>query len=174
MKKRPLTASILIAMKLTIVQMALSVVFAGALYANRLEGQEILEKPVSVSVKNERISKIIALVTKQTGVKFLFSPEGIRTNRKLDCNVTDVKLRDFFEETLRPLNIGYKVLEDKILLYPYPSGGVLSPIDKVISGTVRNEKGEPVTNAFVPSIGSISQRKRPGGPLVPSSSPTTS
>ncbi len=155
MKKRPLTASILIAMKLTIVQMALSVAFAGTLYAGRLEGQDILERPVSMSVKNERISRIISLLTKQTGVKFLFSPEGIRTDRKLDCNVSDVKLRDFIDATLRPMNIGYKVLENKILLYSYPSGTpVLAPIEKIVYGTVRNEKGEPIGGASVTIKGS--------------------
>lgn len=161
MKKRRLVASILTAMKITIVQTALSLAFAASLYAHRAEGQDILERPVSFSVKNTPISKIISIVSKQTGSKFMFSPEGIRTDRKLDCQVTNKKLKDFFDEILKPLNISYKVFDEGILLYstgaPPPKTITVEnqdltdqrPQEKTINGTVVNGKGEPVANATV-------------------------
>lgn len=161
MKKRRLVASILTATKITIVQTALSLAFAASLYAHRAEGQDILDRQVSFSVKNTSISKIISIISKQTGSKFMFSPEGIRTDRKLDCQVTNKKLKDFFDEILKPLNIAYKVLDEGILLYstgvppPKTTSGENQdltgqrPLEKTINGTVVNEKGQPVANATV-------------------------
>lgn len=148
-------------MKITILQIALSAAFAASLYAGRARGQDILDRPVSLSVKNTKISKVIFMITKQTGVKFLFSPEGINADRKLDCHVADKKLKDFLDEILEPLHIGYKVLEKKVLLYASGSGKGKSgygnsrelPADasagKIISGTIVNEKEEPVSNASI-------------------------
>jgi len=168
MKKKQLIATTLLAMKILTIQITLLAIFTCSVYAHRVTAQTLLDKSFSISVKDAEISKVIHLIEKQTGVKFLYSPEGIQSTRKLDCIVKGETLKDFFADYLKTLNIGYKIIDEnkKILLYPFDEekGGVLivpenmeaylNP-EHIVSGTVENEMGSPVEGASVVIKGSV-------------------
>jgi TonB-linked SusC/RagA family outer membrane protein len=164
MKKKRLLALIFYAMRLTIVQIALTIAFTCTLYARELHAQEILNKQVSVSVEKIELSKVITKVQNQTGVKFIYSNNSIQADRIISVKIVNKTLVQFIDEILRPINIGYKVVEDKILLFPLPvrerlipaqSGGYLefSP-QRVISGKVLSSDGQPLQGASVTVKGS--------------------
>lgn len=161
MQKKRFIASLLLAMKITILQITLATVFACSVSASPALAQEALNKPVSLSVKEMAIIKVLSRIQKQTGAKFLFSPEGIQADRKISCSVNDKKLSDFIDEIFRPLHIGYKIVDDKILLFatgedrgandPADAGPAIPSVvmDRSISGTIKDEKGVPVANVSV-------------------------
>src|SRR5450432_4692536 len=109
MKKKQLVATILLAMRITILQLTMAIIFTCSLYATKTSGQEILDKKISISVENLEISKILSKVQKQTGVKFLYSPNTIQADRKISFSVVDKKLGEFINENIRPLSIDYRV-----------------------------------------------------------------
>lgn len=168
MKKKQLIAITLLAMKILTVQITLVVMLTCSVYANRAGAQVLLDKSFTLSVKGAEVSKVIHLIEKQTGVKFLYSPEGIQANRKLALKVNEEKLKDFFDEFLKPLKIGYKITDDNrnILLYPLDKdpevtvisvGGfymIITP-EHIVSGTVVNEKGVPIEGASIVAKGSV-------------------
>lgn len=157
--KKQFIASILLAMKITTIQIALATFFSFSVSAGELFGQAMLDKEISISVTDEKLSKIISKLQKQTGVTFLYSPEKIGSNRKITVNATGKKLGAFLNEILISHRIGHKVINDKIVLFPGSSEMVATSElettysnhkpDRIITGVVTNEKGEPVSNATI-------------------------
>jgi len=165
MKKKQLVATILLAMKLTIVQITLAFILCGSLYANETAGQEILNKKVSIAADNIEISKVLSKVQKQTGIKFLYSSNTIQASRKISFSVMDKKLGDFISEIIMPLSIGYKIVDEQILLFPENSrsendAGKISglgnmdvqlsnSVSTIVTGIITDDKGVPLAGATV-------------------------
>lgn len=164
MKKKHFSASILFAMRLTL-PIALPFIFTLSVYANKVDAQAFLNRPVSVSVKQAEVFKVISLIQDQTGVKFLYSPEAIQSMRKIDYTAVSKKLKNVIEELFKPLRIDYKVVDDKVLLYsssindrkpviPLPQQNIVGDEYKykyarVLTGTITGEKDEPLDNVSV-------------------------
>ena len=58
--RQQLVAVILFAMRFTIAQIAITIVFISSLYAKEAHSQEILNKTFSLSVENKQLKKIIS------------------------------------------------------------------------------------------------------------------
>ncbi len=159
--KQCLVASIMLAMRITIVQLVVSVAFVSSLYANEAKSQNVLQKKFTLSVQNKEIKKVIHEIEKQTRVKFTFSPNAINADRLVSYSAIQKTIEDFLEGLMKPNNIGYKIIDEKIVLYPIktsPSATFLQAetemtIDKVVSGKVMNEKGEPLAGVTVSEMG---------------------
>lgn len=160
--KRKQMAAMLRAMRITFVQLSLTFVLSSSLFAAETAGQEILDKKVSLSVDNLEISKVLSKVQKQTGVKFLYSSNTIHAERKISFSAIDKKLGDFITEIIIPLSIGYKVMDEQILLFPGASNKPdnlttsnnatiqtdLSPLP-IVTGIVTDDKGTALAGATV-------------------------
>jgi TonB-dependent starch-binding outer membrane protein SusC len=141
----PLRA-ILFVMKLTVIQFALAGILACTAYAGNLTAQDVLNKRVTLTVQPTEISNVIRLLQQQTGIPFLYSPEIIRTNRKLALSASNEKLGVLLDKVLKPMYIGFKVVDDRILLYALdlkPEDNLLLQ-ERTISGTVKDESGNPL------------------------------
>ncbi|MBA4166885.1 MAG: TonB-dependent receptor [Chitinophagaceae bacterium] len=161
MKKKQLVAKLLLAMKITFAQIALAAIFACSLYANESDGQNILDKPVTIFGRNIAIDKVIAKMENQTGVEFIYSSNFVATGRKISCSATEVKLGLFIETFLKPAGIDYRILNEQIILFPLSQNGVVkgsaSPtiqnnqavVGIMVSGVVSNDKDEPLEGATV-------------------------
>ncbi|MDI3321961.1 TonB-dependent receptor [Pinibacter soli] len=157
MKKKQFIASILLAMKIIVVQFTIAVTFAFSVYAKKTEAQGILDKPVTLSVDKITVFRFISLMQQQTGVKFLYSPSAIDGNQKISYSGDNKKISEALCEVMKPLDIRYKVVDDQILLYPDETS--LNPLpdnkavniasDHYVGGTVVNEKGEPQAGVSV-------------------------
>ncbi|HEX6431759.1 MAG TPA: carboxypeptidase-like regulatory domain-containing protein, partial [Niastella sp.] len=145
-------------MKFTFIQIALAASFSCSLFANTTTAQAILDKPVTITVENMEIGKVIGKLQKQTGVQFLYSSNTLETWRKISCAVKQEKLGLFIEKTLKPLGIGYRIVGDQILLFSNDPGKTPKmedpnaspvPLNRIIKGKVTDEKGEPLAGATV-------------------------
>ncbi|WP_343670276.1 TonB-dependent receptor [Chitinophaga sp.] len=146
MKNKQLVALMLLAMKVTAVQIALSVILVYSVYAaTPSKAQTMLDKKVTLNADKKELKKIIADIQGQTGVRFIFSASAIGTERIISFNVKDQKLGVFLQQIFLPLHIGYRVVEDQLLLYNTDN----NPADREgnISGTVKSNKGE-----FLPGV----------------------
>ncbi len=160
MKKKQLTASILLAMKITIVQITLAVVFTCSVYAHKAIGQTVINQAVTISAENIKIRKLIASIQQQTGVRFLYSPSAIKSDRKINFAVNAKPLGIIMDEIFRPLGIGYKIINDQVLLYSLedarkerdagnePAETREQP-ERLVTGVVANEQGEPLTGVSI-------------------------
>jgi TonB-dependent starch-binding outer membrane protein SusC len=167
MKKKQLVAAILLTMRITIVHTTLAFIFATSLYATETSGQEILDKKFSISAENLSLSKVLSKIQKQTGVKFLYSPNTIEADRKISFIAVDKTVGVFMLEIIRPLSIDYKIVNDQVLLFPANAAGKTNTdgnsgqviqntqttglvlVENIVTGTITDDKGAPLAGATV-------------------------
>src|SRR5687768_7752985 len=161
-KKKPLYALISEAIKITVCQALIAVSFNIFCYANPADAQGVLDMKITVSADNKEIKLILQNIQQQTGIKFIYGSKAIKAQRKISVNMKDQKLSRFIESVLLPLNIGFKIINDQILLYPEKhqqppaqntaggyEGGFSQKPDRIVSGHITDEKGRPLEGATI-------------------------
>jgi TonB-linked SusC/RagA family outer membrane protein len=158
--KQCLVASIMFAMRITIVQIVISIVFVTSLCAKEVKSQNVLQKKFTLSVQNKEIRKVIREVQNQTKVQFTFSPNAINADRLISYSAIQKTIEEFLDGLMKRNNIGYKIIDEKIVLYPIATSSVTlfktetkNDLDKIISGKVTNDQGEPVAGVSVAEKG---------------------
>lgn len=158
--KQQLVTSIQFAMRITIVHIVLTLAVVSSLYAKEANGQEVLQKTFNLSAENQPVKKIISAIQKQTGVRFSYSVNAINVNRLISFSATNKTINAFLTDVLKPVGIGFEVVDDKIVLYPLKSGAVatINPdielvLEKAVSGKLADEKGEPLSGVTVTEKG---------------------
>ncbi|MEZ4902196.1 MAG: carboxypeptidase-like regulatory domain-containing protein [Spirosomataceae bacterium] len=103
------------AMRMTVTQLMLLVSFCGLASARDSKAQEVLNATVSLKIEAVEIRKVFGQIEKQADVKFVYSPNTIRSNQKVSLATTN-KLSEVLKELLTPLDISYEVVGTRILL----------------------------------------------------------
>jgi TonB-linked SusC/RagA family outer membrane protein len=156
--KQRMVAAMALVMRITFAQIAISVVFAASLYAKEATSQSILDKSFTISVENVQLKKVITSIQRQTKVKFVFSANAINAERMISYSVREKTIADFLNEMLRYYDIGYQIVDDRVILYPNIPGiandektddNSAVNYEKNISGTVTNDKSEPLAGVTV-------------------------
>ncbi|WP_158559351.1 TonB-dependent receptor [Deminuibacter soli] len=153
-------------MRITFQQIMIALLFTFTAFAHT-SAQEVLQKKISVSFTETSLDKVIASIQAQTDVQFYYSSNTINARRKVTVQLSKERLADVLYKILQPLQIGYKVLNNKIVLYksdndssaaPQPanlpeSGFVFTPVRTKIIGTVVDDKDQPISGVSVMIMG---------------------
>jgi TonB-linked SusC/RagA family outer membrane protein len=122
---------------------------------------EILNKKVTINVKNETLEHIAAIIKKQTGANLSFSAGAIKANGKLTLAVNDKKLIDLLHVDFAAYDIDFDVVDNQIVLFQKGSSPAKhldeSPIaDKLtaamniqVSGLVTDENNQPLAGVTI-------------------------
>ena len=81
-------------MKITVLQMILTLVLAGNLLAKETSSQELLDKKISISVTNQFFKNILTGIEKETGVKFAYTSGIISLKERTSVNASNERLGD--------------------------------------------------------------------------------
>ncbi len=134
-------------MRITIVQLFI-LVFVLTSYAKGVKGQEVLEKPISLSMEKAKLKNVLSQIQILADTKFIFSSVIINASRKISFIAKDKKLGELLTQILVPLSISYRVIDDQIILFPRTANEIeLSGI--TIHGRVTDDKGNPLSGATV-------------------------
>jgi len=104
-------------MKITFTHILLGIAFTCSTLAGTVEAQ-ILDKPISLSVENTDVRSILRQIQRQAEVKFVYSPSAIGVDRRISVHVSNKKLSQILDQILVPLQIRYRLKNNRILLYP--------------------------------------------------------
>lgn len=157
--RQRLVASMMFAMRITIAHLAFSLIFLSSLYAKEAKSQTVLQKTFSISVENQPIAKVIREVQQQTKVSFSFSPTAIDAGRLISISVKNYSIRDFLNEVLKPNNIGFELVEEKVVLFSLRQPNTRAVADFkpdasiTVSGRITDEKGDPIAGATITEKG---------------------
>lgn len=141
-------------MKISIPQVMLMILCMGVTYANKAEGQNVLEQKVSISLNNEELKTALNRIENASNVRFVYNHREIKTDRKISLNVKDEQLKEVLTSLLDPLKIRFEVNGNHIILLNQPLGMLknsllLRTFDRPVKGKVVDEKNEPVIGATV-------------------------
>lgn len=132
-----LSKSLLI-MKLTLI---LIVVFSLQSVANVYSQQN-----VTMNLKSVDFKKVISVIQKQTSYHFVFSEQKIPTAKKFSINAENEKVTDVLNKLLANSNFTYVQLENNLIVITTKNDAIN---DRVVSGKVTDEKGEPLPGVSV-------------------------
>lgn len=153
MNKKRFVALIITAMRISVSQIFLVILFTCSTFAKKAEAQGVLNKEISININEGKIKQLLQEIQSLTKVKFIYSPSAIKSERITSLNVVNRRLGDILVEVLGPLNITYKVVDQHILLYDKGSlaavaAGVEKPV-VIIKGQVTSVKGETLPGVSV-------------------------
>lgn len=143
-------------MKISSLQLALIALCCGIAHAHKTNGQNVLERNVSIQAEDLRFMKVLSLIEEQANVRFIYSPSAIDIRQKVTVKVTNKKLENVLREFLLPLSVDFTVAGERILLkraIPQPprmnarepdTSVLQENVDRTIRGKVTDEKGEPL------------------------------
>jgi TonB-linked SusC/RagA family outer membrane protein len=148
-------------MRITVTQIFLSILFVCTLLAKEGIGQELLEKRVTVNAKKIELNKLLQILNQQTGASFIYSSKVIKSERKISANEDNMRLAAFIDKYLTPLEVGYKLIDNQILLYRNSDRneitnfsiseqvGSVNSANETIIGLVTDSSGVPLIGASV-------------------------
>ncbi|RDB03878.1 SusC/RagA family TonB-linked outer membrane protein [Runella aurantiaca] len=144
-------------MRLSFYQLLLSVFACTWVLATNGNAQELLNRRISVSIENQNVESAIRKISKAASVRFVYSPQLIRADRKVNLNMQDKSLSDVLESLLKPLQISYEVAGSQILLRTEQvkqeeipqANSQNTVIDITVGGTVTDEKNEGIPGVSV-------------------------
>ena len=149
-------------MKISLIQVAIVMIFSSVAFSNGSRAQGILDKEVTIRVENTQLKNALAKLEKLAGTKFAYSPRIVRDLEKITVMADKEKLGDLLHMMLAPRGISYQVIADRISLFRTPTVGtnepsVASPIDDAITvtGTVTDEAGTPLPGVNIVIKGTV-------------------
>lgn len=149
-------------MRVSFIQLLLSLIGLGISYAHTAVGQEVLEQRISVRASNDNLKSMLNVIEHNVKVKFVYNPREINIGQKVSFEARNETLKAVLEKICKPLQISYEVNGKQILLYKEMVGFVEEPklvlpsikVEevkplKIISGKVSDEKGDGIPGVSV-------------------------
>lgn len=92
--------------------------------------QNYLNKRITLSVKDEQITKVISTLQNLIPIDIIYNPQTIQADRSISFSVTDQTFKNVLNTYFLPLGIYYKSYVQALVLYHYAKGVRNFPIPK--------------------------------------------
>ncbi|SDE05530.1 TonB-linked outer membrane protein, SusC/RagA family [Mucilaginibacter pineti] len=155
MKYKPILVKI---MKITFLQLTLSLSLLASAFAKDVKGQSILDTKVSVSETNAALKTVIKKLEQKYHVNFVFSPALINDSQKVSASFTEKSLGTVLTQLFTPLNLAYEVSGDVIVISNVNANALPSVFTKPadldmtqapIKGRIVDDKGLPLAGITI-------------------------
>jgi TonB-linked SusC/RagA family outer membrane protein len=154
MKYKPILVKI---MKITFLQLTLSLSLLGSAIAKESKAQAILDTKISVSESNTALKTVIKKLEQQYHINFVYSPDLINSNQKVNASYNQKALGSVLTDLFTPLSLAFEVSGDVIVIRSITAPGLpslnkrndLDLTQAPVSGKIIDEKGLPVPGVSV-------------------------
>lgn len=109
---------LLVLMRISLVQLVIAMWFMGTATAVDVRAQELLSKKISLQAQEQEVKKVLSLIEKQAGVRFIFSSKLIQSGRKVNIQQSNQELSKVLNDFLVPLGLTYEVSGKNIVIRP--------------------------------------------------------
>jgi iron complex outermembrane receptor protein len=149
--------AVLFIMRVTLLQFFLLVSCISYSFAGTADGQEILEKKVSLNLPSKEIKTILKAIAASTEIGFTYSNDVLQNRQKITVIANEERLGDVLEKIFGPLHISFEVIGRQIVLKKDPSATMPAHGQgadfRPITGTVVGTDGEPLQGISVTILG---------------------
>ena len=146
-------------MRSACIQLMLFIIFCSLSVAKDSLAQEVLDRPVSVQITNQKLESALQKLEKAAGVKFTFVPQVVQKTKAITLSAQNESLQSVLDRLLTPQQISYLVNGNYIVLKKAPEKGTslrqtepLPPagsVDITLEGTVKDENGEALPGVSI-------------------------
>lgn len=109
----------------------------------------VAQKKISLSMQDVSLEEVFGELRKQTGDIIVFNTQMIKANNKITVQYKNQTLTSILDDLLAGSDLGYKVLEDYIIIYKQEQPVQPQSKKRTVKGKVTDEKGEPIIGANV-------------------------
>jgi hypothetical protein len=143
--------ALLFIMKVSLLQFLLAVSFISYTFANSANGQEVLDRKISLNLSSREIKAVLKTITSYTQVGFTYTSNTLPGKQKISVIANDERLGDVLSRIFGPFNITFQVIGNQIILRRSEKEKfaiLQSPLDAAIAfipvkGTVTGPDGTP-------------------------------
>src|ERR1051325_5875567 len=94
----------------------LTIIFTAAGYAEPGSSQDVLDREVTLNIKEKKLEYVLNKIEEQTKITFVFSPKLIQSSRLVTISKSKEKLSVVLNELSSYLHLDYEVAGDKVIL----------------------------------------------------------
>ncbi|HVM87518.1 MAG TPA: SusC/RagA family TonB-linked outer membrane protein [Puia sp.] len=151
--------ALLFIMKVSLLQILLTLSFISYSFAKKANGQDVLDKKVSLNLSSKEIKTVLKTISTTTQVGFTYSNNTIPNKQKITVIANDERLGDLLNRILNPFSISFEVIGNQIVLKRSDLKLVAQLDDsneekfKLVTGTVTSPEGAPLQGASVSIAG---------------------
>jgi iron complex outermembrane receptor protein len=148
--------AVLFIMRVTLLQSLLVLSCISCAFAGKADGQEILDKKVSLNLPFREIKAVLKTIAASTEIGFTYSSNVLPGRQKITVIAEEERLGDVLEKIFKPLHISFEVIGRQVILkkesgataqvLPSGNGEVAA---KPIDGTVTGADGAPLQGVSV-------------------------
>ncbi|MGF7075388.1 TonB-linked SusC/RagA family outer membrane protein [Mucilaginibacter sp. 3215] len=114
--------------------------------ADNSYGQSVLEKPVTVKLKNTPLADALERISASTGVRIMYTGNNIESDVKVTLTAHNEKLQAVLKKVLLDNQFTYTEVEGSLLVKPAPKPPVEKKIELpppvIVTGSVVDDKGQ--------------------------------
>jgi TonB-dependent starch-binding outer membrane protein SusC len=151
-------------MKITFSQILIALMLSGAAYCSPLKAQDVLNKKVSISVKNTTLLNVLTDLQNNSDVKFIYSKNAIDVDQKITVDFENAPMKEVLDQVFKNNGIDYQIIENSIILgkmkdaqapaaeapsAPASATVNASTMDLPVTGKVLDQTGQPVIGATI-------------------------
>lgn len=148
-------------MKISMTQLVLLLILSGIGYARPGLGQDLLNRKISLSVKNGNLKSIVRSIEKEAGIFFSFQKDVLTSTDRITLEVKNESVESILTKVLVPRKITFQVINNKQIILtrsaPVRSSSYMGnlateraqPAEINVSGTVREQNGTTLTGVSV-------------------------
>jgi TonB-linked SusC/RagA family outer membrane protein len=151
---------VLILMKFTSLACFVVCLMCFSAVANNSYGQKFLEQPVTIRVKNQRLTEALDQLSANQQVKFAYADNVLKPSFKININANNKSVRQVLDEVLAPFNLTYKVIDDVIVISEKAAAETVGTVRFAavkaikVQGKVTDDAGLPLPGVSVKYKGS--------------------
>lgn len=145
-------------MKISFYQFLIAIFCGSLALAHDVEAQKSLARIVNIPAAQVSLHELLTGIEKQTDIKFVYSSR-INITQPVATHLKNTSVYTLLTEVLKPLGIDYEVFDNRILLKKMKAREITEyeallqvparQAERTISGSVRDEQGEPLIGVSV-------------------------
>ncbi|MDT3405305.1 SusC/RagA family TonB-linked outer membrane protein [Mucilaginibacter terrae] len=121
--------------------------------AATVEGQ-VLNTKVSIDISEVKLDDAISKISNASGVKFTYNGTIVNSGIKVSAHAKGLALSTVLDELLKHTPFVYKAIDDEIIITTGKRIATYSAMQRILTGKVTDERGQPLPGASVKVKGS--------------------
>jgi hypothetical protein len=114
-------------------------------------GQSPLDRPVTVSYEQQRLSEIVTDLGRKYSIRFAYSSEAIRGGRRLSLSVKTIPMRQVLDELAEKTGLTWQLVSGQVILKPKPAQKqpASMPVQTIKGVVTDKESRAPIPGATI-------------------------
>ncbi|HTF20152.1 MAG TPA: SusC/RagA family TonB-linked outer membrane protein, partial [Chryseolinea sp.] len=139
---------ILFIMKAAIIPIITILATSGVVLATESWGQEVLDKKISLDVRNQELVVVLGEIERAARIRFVYSPQVIPVSNEVSLRANNDTLGDVLKKLFDPYRVVFEAIDDQIVLRKEDRRQT-GALDRIITGQVADENGAPLPGVSI-------------------------